>query len=522
VGLLVGGLITGTVIGFLVSGVQGLFIGLAIGLILISTMGVVKTFLYYRQAERQAGRMIRTNDDVFVTLSDLGLDGANLDDGKSKEGIRVLGCFDNDGRLKSDIETIPDVERVSGTDFIDRYRFGLDLVLNDEVVLVKKDYRGNRAAYSSEVAALSRLENGDNCPAIAATLGAGPTLLKSFVPGPTVRQLLILAGATILSKDTENDFTLNDLSLEKRISAVWARGRAVFSEALPPGFIEKLKSQLDAIHRRGVTGFSLTFGNVVAHARTGEPWFIDFDKAVVHRSTSSMAFRRDRDRDRDLFNRIWGTQIMTETRAVETLERIGRSYAPMDLGGGLVSRGFWTPDSGTGRWEVLNGRVVGPLVRGKRVLDLGTNNGVMPMMMFREGARQVVGLELDPGYFEIARDVHALFEWRDIARYDFDLRQANMRAVLDEDFGKFGVVTAFCSLYYLGKDDMARVTRRVAEIAPVFVVQAKTDTRAEAAEGKALKSSTEFLFGILQDNGFPSVVVQSPKGFTRPLLVGSR
>ncbi len=143
-----------------------------------------------------------------------------------------------------------------------------------------------------------------------------------------------------------------------RIEAVWERGRTCLPRAVPEGFLSALERQVDTIHRAGVTGFSLTFGNIVIHEETGEPWFIDFDAARVHRSTKTLAFRRDRDRDRELFNRIYGTDIMTEARARQVLRSLPSGYAPVDLGGGLVTRGFWSVDSGTGRWEYLNGKAL--------------------------------------------------------------------------------------------------------------------------------------------------------------------
>ena len=121
-----------------------------------------------------------------------------------------------------------------------------------------------------------------------------------------------------------------------------------------------------------------------------------------------------------------------------------------------------------------------------------------------------------------ARHLRRLFEWRFIRRFDIDLRCADMRAVLDGDWGRFDLVTAFCSLYYLEEDDMRRVVGRAAELAPVLVLQAKTDTRATAADNKAEKSALQFLRALLTEHGFARVEVVAPEGYTRPLLIGRR
>ncbi|MCB1037591.1 MAG: class I SAM-dependent methyltransferase, partial [Acidobacteria bacterium] len=182
----------------------------------------------------------------------------------------------------------------------------------------------------------------------------------------------------------------------------------------------------------------------------------------------------------------------------------------------------WSVDSGTGRWDFLNGPALSPLVPGKRVLDLGSHNCVLPLLMLRAGARQVVAVEQSEEVAASARRLQRLFEWRDIATYDLDLRLADMRAMLDSDWGSFDLVSSFCSLYYLEEEEMKRMVRRAAELAPVMVLQAKGDTRSRAPSNKAKKSAPEYLERLLRENGFPEVRSVAPRGFSRPLLIGRK
>ena len=55
-----------------------------------------------------------------------------------------------------------------------------------------------------------------------------------------------------------------------------------------------------------------------------------------------------------------------------------------------------------------------------------------------------------------------------------------------------------------------------------MVVQATTDTRDGAEQNKARKSSLEFLESVLRPNGFGEVRAITPRGYTRPLLIGRR
>jgi predicted nicotinamide N-methyase len=280
---------------------------------------------------------------------------------------------------------------------------------------------------------------------------------------------------------------------------------------------------MEAIHRCGVSGLSLTFGNIIIDEKE-TAWFLDFEGAKAYGSVSNPIFRYRRDRDRIKFNEIYHCNLMTEKSAREMLEvqmaRFPLSYAPIDFGNGLAIGGFWSIDSGTGRWEYLNKHVLGPLIRGKRVLDLGSNNGVMPIMMLRGGAEDVVGVEIDQSLIKWAELIKEIFEWRDMRKYSFRIQNSNMLEILRTDREDFDVVTAFCSLYYLSETDMVYVVRRASELASTIVVQAKTNTRPEAPENKAKKSSVPFLRELLQENGFPDVRLFDPDGFTRPLLVG--
>lgn len=438
----------------------------------------------------------------------------------------VVGRIDNDGRLLAFQGPLSDLDEVDATDFVERYRFDLDIVRHGDFLALRKNYRGNRQAFLREWRSLAALGGQQGCPTVHRVDEENLVLYKSFIAGQTLRQHLARSGARILSVDTEGDPELAQLSAEERLEAVWSRGRDVFAKALPEGLLTLFEQRLDALHRQGVTGFSLSFGNVVLHR--GEPWLIDFDAAVAHDDLGSLAFALSRDRDRQLFNRIYGRDLLTERNARALLNSISTPYSPVDLGNGLAHRGFWSVDSGTGRWETLNQHALGDLIQGKRILDLGAFHGLMPLLMLSAGARQVVALEKMPENVERGRHLRRLFEWRDMRSYDLDLRRADMLEILkhedglSQDWGTFDIATAFCSLYYLDEDDMASVVRRIAEIAEVLVLQAKTDTRSEAGSDKAKKSSLGFLRELLERHGFPRVEIIAPAGYTRPLLIGYR
>ena len=157
---------------------------------------------------------------------------------------------------------------------------------------------------------------------------------------------------------------------------------------------------------------------------------------------------------------------------------------------------------------------MGPIVAGKRVLDLGSNNGSMPLMMLRAGASEVVAIERTPQIAEFARFNARVLAWRDMRPYAMEVLDGDMRLFLTSDLGRFDVVTAFCSLYYLPEADMARIIAKAAAMGATLVLQAN-----EAIDN--LPARAAILERLMVSNGYPYVRVHAPSGFARPLLVAT-
>ncbi len=435
----------------------------------------------------------------------------------------VLGHIDGDGRVLSRFGALPGFEPVEEAAFIQRYRYLLDIVLVGEDVLIRKDYQGDRASLLREWRSLGRLYGKVNVPAVYRVEEQSTRLYKNLIAGTTINDLLVEQGARIRLAQTAEDPALAALEAASRIEAVLDRGARLVPSCMPEAWLEDMEQQIDRIHACGVAGFSLTYGNIVVDQQAQRLWFIDFDKARSYRSLTDGVFLYRRDQDRRTFNRLYGRRLLTEAsvRAALAAEEQNSRYEPIDFGGGLTVGNFWSVDDGTGRWQVLNRRVVAPLVRGKQVLDLGSNNGLLPLLMLRDGAARVVGVERDPNLVARARLVHRLFEWRDLRAYAFEIRQTDVLEAARAAEEPFDVVTSFCSLYNLTPEAMAETVRRAADLAPVFIVQANDATRPKAADDKARKTSTAFLEQLLKDNGFPEVRVVAPRGYPRPLLVGT-
>ncbi len=347
------------------------------------------------------------------------------------------------------------------------------------------------------------LLSGVAWPRAAFRFGWGPSA------PPVLQGVFAAAGELVAQKPDESELRRLDLLPPAGVAAVPAR---------EPG-VDDVERLLNRAHGAGITGLSRHFKDLV-RLPDGSLRFSDLSATRKHRP-GTVAYVSARDLDRRDFNRTFNASLLTEDSARVALEQLKakvpagyREYAPIDFGCGLTVGQIVSTDSGTGRWDFFNRHIVAPLVAGRRVLDLGSNNGSLPLMMARAGAREVIAVEFTPAIADFARLNARILAWRDVRDYQIDVRTGDMRLFLTEDLGRFDVITAFCSLYYLPEEDMARIIRKAADMNAVLVLQAN-----EAIEN-GLPGKTLDLHRLMRDNGYPEIAVHTPAGFARPILVG--
>ena len=93
-------------------------------------------------------------------------------------------------------------------------------------------------------------------------------------------------------------------------------------------------------------------------------------------------------------------------------------YAPVYFGCGLGIGRMRSLEAGFGRYNYMMRQSI-PSVKGKRILDLGTNNAFNAIQFLRDGARSVIGVELDRDRIAQGELVKEAFEWADNTHYDF-------------------------------------------------------------------------------------------------------
>jgi hypothetical protein len=177
---------------------------------------------------------------------------------------------------------------------------------------------------------------------------------------------------------------------------------------------------------------------------------------------------------------------------------------------------------GYGRWRYILGESLPPLTDA-RVLDLGANNGFNGIQMMRLGAREVLAVEIDDGAIAEGALVKELFEWADNRFYDLRYVRESMARLPQLDLGRFDLVTALCSIYYLDDHEIDTVVRHVSTIADTLVLQCNTDRGIDRSDARTYeKASAGYALCALQRNGFPHTRVVAPRGYSRPLVIGRR
>jgi putative peptidoglycan lipid II flippase len=438
-----------------------------------------------------------------------------------------LADIDQDGFLSSRVAVLRDVPTVSADRFAPRTRFELTVVDLSGVLGVKKCFKGDVPAFVAELKASHDLRRaGCRVPPILDVDFQELTITFEYLPGPVLREELAKHGAVVRDRDVATHPSYGKLPPRKQHAVRVEEGKAVLGRVIAAETVESLFAELKKIHAAGYVLHDIKFGNVILEESSGEPYFIDFDRARAYPQLNPLAFRFLRDRDYVKFNQLFGTQKLHYRRAREISKRsgrgIGHSYAPIYIAGGLRFGRIWSADVGYGRWRYILRENL-PSLTNARVLDLGANNGFNGIQMMRQGARQVVAVEIDDSAIAEGGLVQELFEWADNRSYDLTYVRESMKRLPHLDLGTFDIVTALCSIYYLDDDEIAMVVNHVGTIADTLVLQCNTDRNVERSDPHTYeKASVQYALGVLQRNGFPRTRVIAPRGYSRPLVIGRR
>lgn len=438
--------------------------------------------------------------------------------------VVTLAEIDQDGFLLSHLGPLEGVPSVDKQEFQPRIRFRLSVIAVDGYIGVRKDYLGNKWAFIRELVALHELGvAGCNVPAIMDVDFDALVLTMSYIPGPVLREKLAENGAILRDRDVEADSEFSGLSAsESRLKRI-QEGREILSQVVDDSFVNRLLDEIRKAHAAGfVIPGTIKYGNVIIESLSGNPYLIDFENTRYCRSATGRWFSELRDRDIESFNLHFGKAELTRQRIRRKIQQQNTIYAPVYFGGGVRSGKIWYVESGYGRWHYILKKSL-PDPRGKRILDLGANNAAVSIELLRSGAEEVVGVEMDAQYREQGEFVKAGFEQMDNNQYAFAYLPVNMKEVPGMDLGKFDMVLALCSIYYLEDDEIVNLVNHVATISDVMVLQCNVARAIGRDNSETYRRATvEYAVNTLRENGFTKINVVAPYRYSRPLVVGRK
>ena len=215
----------------------------------------------------------------------------------------------------------------------------------------------------------------------------------------------------------------------------------------------------------------------------------------------------------------------------EILKRIKEYswYTPIDFGNGIIATGNFKVSTalenihfGMGKWQYIIERNL-PDLQGKRVMDLGCNNGIFCIEMARRGATDVIGVDSEktwPNWKSQAEFVKEALEWRCRTKYPIRFVDSDMDRISYFNFGRFDVVTALCSIYYLEEDRMYSLLKHLRETSDLVLIQGNTRREDQTPEVHR-RALPEYIGRMLEKVGFPFITYDCPLFYERPVVVGS-
>ena len=205
-------------------------------------------------------------------------------------------------------------------------------------------------------------------------------------------------------------------------------------------------------------------------------------------------------------------------------------YTPVDFGNGVVASGNFKGASGTdsihfglGKWKYIIERNL-PDLQGKRVMDIGCNNGISCIQMARMGAKEVFGIDSErtwPNWMNQAQFVKEALEWRCNTKYSITYIDSGMEKIPDLNLGQFDIVTALCCIYYLEEGKIYSLLRYFAKHVDFILIQCNTRRQDQTPEVHR-RAVPQYIGKALKTSGYPYIRFDKPLFYERPVVIGSR
>jgi len=205
-------------------------------------------------------------------------------------------------------------------------------------------------------------------------------------------------------------------------------------------------------------------------------------------------------------------------------------YSPVDFGNGLVAYGNFKVETknldsfrlGLGKWNYIIERNL-PNVQGKRIMDIGCNNGIFCVQLAKMGAIDIIGIDSEkgwPNWLKQAEFVKEALEWRCKTKYPINFINSDMANIPELNLGRFDIVLALNCIYYLEEENMINLLKHLKDNTDILLIQC--NSRKDDQPPEVYRRATpKFIGTMLQNVGFPFIRFDKPILYRRPVVIGS-
>lgn len=214
-------------------------------------------------------------------------------------------------------------------------------------------------------------------------------------------------------------------------------------------------------------------------------------------------------------------------------------YQPVDFGDGIIANVTRPPDwkpapefnqeRGYSKWNYIIKRNM-PELQGKRVLDLGCNNGIISLQIAKSGAKEVIGIDRDEfihqktyqelpiqNIIEQANFVKKAFELKEKTTYNVHYIPCDISNIESLNLGKFDIILALCVLYH-EMEGMPALIKILSMMTDFLVLQTSLTHQGDLAKWADLYVQVKYL----HEAGFSKINIDAPLGYHLPMIIGMK
>lgn len=255
--------------------------------------------------QEQLTKLPRTGIGVLLKDVDPALD-ERLRPMREHDRELVIGDFDMDGALLPRFGELAGIPVIVAAEFVPRTDAQVLLVDLNGRLGVRKEFGSNVGRFVQEIEALVHLE-GRGCPVprLMNVDWHAHSITETFVPGAVVRELLAEAGANIRDRDVRASGRMS----RHRVRV--GEGRRYVQKIMSEQQVAAVAAGLNAIHSAGFVLEDVKFGNLILAADSGEPIFVDLERALpigsLPRALADHLIEVDLRKFRDHFGQVPGS-----------------------------------------------------------------------------------------------------------------------------------------------------------------------------------------------------------------------